>query len=523
MGLIGVGRVGRPAAPAPSPSFFFQNMSLSMIPMVSTRRRRAPAALEPSAVPKAAADAPVSSVAEVEGLCATPAVYNCTMRARGGAQRPFAAFSMGGALRFALLLALVTVSDSYVLRPPPCRAARRACAIRAQLVPVEKPDDDDDDGAGADDSKILSVSQVEDAAGQAIEAVGGRSVASVQFMITNAMRAQLGALGYSAEEVDRMDPPRAAAILAQGVPSSKQAQSRPKRKTDRFELQFTCNVCDAPNSHSISRHAHAKGTVLVTCPNCNSAHLIADNLNWIEDTKNLEEYMERQGKPITKLVNDGVAESAAAEPPPRSTPSTAASTSTTMTRRRRRAARRPRTRGGRGREHAGRRAARRDRRRAGAAHPRRGAQEQEGNAAPTSRADNEARQTLRGQAGECKSSVATNFYPSTACMVRYSSSISELGASPAAAARPGGTSPAASTLPTDGSAPPAFCSSSFIAISTAVGSSPDAPARRRHRAVELLRAEGLHLLRRRAAAASASAAGSGTPPAASPTGPWLDL
>ena len=224
---------------------------------------------------------------------------------------------MGGAWRFALLLALITVSGSYVLRPPPCRAARRACAIRAQLVPVEKPDEDDD-GAGddstGDDSKILSVSQVEDAAGQAIEAVGGRSVASVQFMITNAMRAQLGALGYSVDEINRMDPPRAAAILAQGVPSSKQAQSRPKRKTDRFELQFTCNVCDAPNSHSISRHAYAKGTVLVTCPSCNSAHMIADNLNWIEDDfKNLEEYMERQGKPITKLVNDGVAESAAAE------------------------------------------------------------------------------------------------------------------------------------------------------------------------------------------------------------------
>jgi len=42
-GMIGVGRVGRSAAPAPSPSFFFfQNMSLSMIPMVSDRCRRAP-------------------------------------------------------------------------------------------------------------------------------------------------------------------------------------------------------------------------------------------------------------------------------------------------------------------------------------------------------------------------------------------------------------------------------------------------------------------------------------------------
>ena len=100
-----------------------------------------------------------------------------------------------------------------------------------------------------------------------------------------------------------------------------------------------CNVCEAPNSHSISNHAYAKGTVprpspahappmpclctayappmphprpahvpptprpcpaytiawpprqvLATCPGCQSAHLIADNLNWIEDDfRNLEE------------------------------------------------------------------------------------------------------------------------------------------------------------------------------------------------------------------------------------------
>ena len=108
---------------------------------------RAPAALEPSAEPKPAAGAPVSSVAEVEGLCAPPrpVYHDSESSARAQAWHRLR-FSMGGALRFALLLALITVSDSYVLRPPPCRAARRACAIRAQLVPVEKPDDDDDDG-----------------------------------------------------------------------------------------------------------------------------------------------------------------------------------------------------------------------------------------------------------------------------------------------------------------------------------------------------------------------------------------
>ena len=202
--------------------------------------------------------------------------------------------------------------------------ARRASVPTAQLVRIERPPDDDGDcggdggGGGAvegedsDDGKILSVSQVADADGETLPATG-RSVASVQFMITNAMRVQLQQLGYTTEEVDRMDPPRAATIIAQNVPSSKQPQRTPKRKRDRFEMQFTCNVCEAPNSHSISRHAYTKGTVLVTCPGCQSSHLIADNLNWIEDDfKNLEEYMAKQGTPVTRVVRDGVAAEAAA-------------------------------------------------------------------------------------------------------------------------------------------------------------------------------------------------------------------
>lgn len=116
----------------------------------------------------------------------------------------------------------------------------RVAPPMAQLVRIPRDENDgdragddgsDDDGGGGDDAAadgdgtILSVSQVEDAEGRTLEATG-RSVASVQFMITRAMRAQLTSLGYTPEEVDRMDPPRAAAILAQSVPSSKQAQTR---------------------------------------------------------------------------------------------------------------------------------------------------------------------------------------------------------------------------------------------------------------------------------------------------------
>jgi hypothetical protein len=94
-------------------------------------------------------------------------------------------------------------------------------------------------------------------------------------------------------------------------------ENKPKAMTDRFDMQFTCNLCNMRNEHSISRHAYRKGTVIVTCPGCNATHLVADNLNWIEDDfVNLEEFMAKQGKPVTRIAKDGVAAAAAAAAAP---------------------------------------------------------------------------------------------------------------------------------------------------------------------------------------------------------------
>jgi len=212
----------------------------------------------------------------------------------------------------ALLFGSLPPAISNANRPDVLRGGR----VKAQLVRIPKPDDDNNDGnsngGSDDDGTILAVSQVEDASGQTLEATG-RSVASLQFMITNRMKSDLISLGYLPSEIDEMDPPRAAKIISTGQPSSKRAQSREKRKTDRFELQFTCNVCGGPNSHSISKHAYTKGTVVVTCPGCQAAHLIADHLSWIEDDfRNLEEYMANRGTPVTRLVTNSSAASAAA-------------------------------------------------------------------------------------------------------------------------------------------------------------------------------------------------------------------
>ena len=168
-------------------------------------------------------------------------------------------------MRAALIACCVAGASSLAVHrlvaPAAMRSAReRGHHVRMQLVHMPKSDDGGDgddgtDGGEAEDEKILRVSRIVDEKGQPLEETG-RSVASMQFMVTRAMEAQLKELGYSKVEIDAMEPARAAAIIAKGTPSSKQPQIKPKSKRERFELQFTCNVCEAPNSHSISWHAY---------------------------------------------------------------------------------------------------------------------------------------------------------------------------------------------------------------------------------------------------------------------------
>ena len=112
--------------------------------------------------------------------------------------------------------------------------------------------------------------------------------------------------------------PRGRAVALQLVPpdaasgdAASAKQQKPKSQADRFLVEFTCNKCGNRNSHSISRLAYTKGTVIVTCPSCKASHLIADNLNWIEDDfKNIEAFMEKRGTPVTKLQAQNAPEGA---------------------------------------------------------------------------------------------------------------------------------------------------------------------------------------------------------------------
>lgn len=103
--------------------------------------------------------------------------------------------------------------------------------------------------------------------------------------------------------------------------------------SDKFELQYTCKICDTRNNHRVSRlgvyimfrfwlaerphlmnvttHSHDRraflayrnGVVITVCKGCDSQHLIADNLGWTDydggfegDTNTIEDYFVAKGQ-----------------------------------------------------------------------------------------------------------------------------------------------------------------------------------------------------------------------------------
>ncbi|QEU62800.1 Zim17 [Kluyveromyces lactis] len=70
-------------------------------------------------------------------------------------------------------------------------------------------------------------------------------------------------------------------------------------------IAFTCKKCNTRSSHTMSKQAYTKGTVLIKCPGCNNRHLIADHLKIFNDNHiTIEDIMKAEGESVSLTTDD---------------------------------------------------------------------------------------------------------------------------------------------------------------------------------------------------------------------------
>ena len=74
----------------------------------------------------------------------------------------------------------------------------------------------------------------------------------------------------------------------------------------KFELQYTCKVCETRNVHKVSRIAYNKGVVICVCKGCMSQHLISDHLGFtnLQFDGNLESYFNDKEETVHRVSED---------------------------------------------------------------------------------------------------------------------------------------------------------------------------------------------------------------------------
>ena len=78
-----------------------------------------------------------------------------------------------------------------------------------------------------------------------------------------------------------------------------------KVEKPKMMIAFTCKKCNTRSSHTMSKQAYEKGTVLISCPHCKVRHLIADHLKIFHDNHiTVEQLMKANGEQVSQDVGD---------------------------------------------------------------------------------------------------------------------------------------------------------------------------------------------------------------------------
>lgn len=84
-----------------------------------------------------------------------------------------------------------------------------------------------------------------------------------------------------------------------------EGEEQPQAKIPgRMAILFTCKKCETRTARSFSKQAYTEGVVLIRCPGCKGLHLIADNLGWFGEERNIEEILTNMGTPIKVISQD---------------------------------------------------------------------------------------------------------------------------------------------------------------------------------------------------------------------------
>jgi protein import protein ZIM17 len=67
-------------------------------------------------------------------------------------------------------------------------------------------------------------------------------------------------------------------------------------KKKELYMVFTCNKCETRSTKGFSKRAYNYGVVIVTCPGCESKHVVADRLGWFGEKGDVGDFIKEKSE-----------------------------------------------------------------------------------------------------------------------------------------------------------------------------------------------------------------------------------